>query len=507
MDAVRPLPAARKKDLVFWRSGAYSTLTLVCSVRYRSHTVGAAIAAGRCKLHSATEEAGTKIWEETLGQLRGQVDAENFNTWLSTARFRGMDDGVLRLEVPSEFNRVWLTRNFREQIASTVERITSHHVQIDFQVATSVEEPIEDTPAPSNATATASVVVGEEGMRLDESGIMPGLSFETFVVGESNRFAHAACRAVAEPETEAWNPLLIWGGVGLGKTHLLHATGNAFRALSPNSRVCYVNAERFMNGFIQAIQAGNISQFRRMYRSVDLLLLDDVQFIFGKEGTQNEFFHTFNELHSQRKKIVLSCDRPPSEMSSIEERLRSRFEWGLIVDVQAPDLETRVAILRSKAEMHGFHLPNDVAIFVAERIRTNIRKLEGVLTSLRYNWRVTGKPITMESVQQVLGHFIVSEEPQRVSPERIQSSLCEYFGITRAELIGHERHKKVTLPRHLAMYLCRLLTDMSLPEIAQHFSNRNHTTVLHACRKIEKDLLQNADLQNVTNYLAKKIQE
>ncbi len=452
-------------------------------------------------------DTGISIWDAALDQLRETVDEENFNTWLRTARFRSLEDGTLHLNVPSAFNQSWLQRNFKEDIASALENVAKQHIEIDFHVDQDVEAEILGASDSDPLAEAPSVTASEPTVSKSETGLSAALTFDAFVVGESNRFAHAACRAVAEPESEAWNPLLIWGGVGLGKTHLLHATGQEFLRQSPNAKVRYVNAERFMNGFIQAIQQGRISDFRRRYRNVDLLLLDDVQFIFGKEGTQNEFFHTFNELHSHHKKIVLSCDRPPSDMSNIEERLRSRFEWGLIVDVQAPDLETRIAILHQKAESAGFNLPNDVAIFIAERIKTNIRKLEGVLTSLRHHWRLTGKPVSMETVQQVLGHFVVSDEPNRVSVDRIQECVCDYFNVTRSELTGRERHKRITLPRHMAMYLSRLLTEQSFPEIAREFNGRNHTSVMHAYRKIEKQLLRNSDLQNLTNYLAKKIQE
>jgi len=440
------------------------------------------------------------LWEEALTQLRTEVDEENFNTWLKTARFRAFEGDTLHLNVPSAFNRSWLTRNFGEKISRAVEEVAHRHVEVDFHVDVEEEEAAE-------AKETARERAAEPAIRIDHQELSPHLTFQTFVVGESNRFAYAACQAVAEPETEAWNPLLIWGGVGLGKTHLLQAIAHEFLSRSPGARVRFVNSERFLNGFIQAIQQDKMAQFRETYRKVDLLLLDDVQFLFGKEGTQNEFFHTFNELHSSRKKIVLSSDRPPSEMANIEERLRSRFEWGLIVDVQAPDLETRIAILHQKAELSGFTLPNDVAIFIAERIKTNIRKLEGVLTSLRHHWRLTGEPINMQSVRDVLGHFVVSDEPQRVTVERIQSCVCDYFNLGLPELVGRERHAKVTLPRHLAMYLCRLLTDLSYPEIALHFKGRNHTSILHAYRKIEKQLLRDANLQAVTNYLTKRIHE
>lgn len=449
-----------------------------------------------------TTETTTNLWEDVLAQLRPEVDEENFNTWLKTAHFRSLDNSTLHLEVPSNFNRTWVLRHFGERIATALQTITHRPIELDLHIAVSPEEISETTPAtaPANPASAAPI-------QIEHQDLSPHLTFNNFVVGESNRFAYAACRAVAEPETEAWNPLLIWGGVGLGKTHLLQSIAHEFLRRSPDAKVRFVNSEKFLNGFIQAIQQDKMAQFRETYRKVDLLLLDDVQFLFGKEGTQNEFFHTFNDLHSRRKKIVLSSDRPPSEMANIEERLRSRFEWGLIVDVQSPDLETRVAILHQKAEMAGFSLPNDVAIFIAERIKTNIRKLEGVLTSLRHHWKLTSEPISMDSVRAVLGHFIVGEEPQRVSIERIQGAVCDYFNITPAELVGKERHAKVTLPRHLCMYLCRLLTDLSFPDIAQHFKGRNHTTVLHAYRKIEQQILRDTNLQSLANYLTKKIQE
>ncbi|MBN1866755.1 chromosomal replication initiator protein DnaA [Candidatus Sumerlaeota bacterium] len=446
----------------------------------------------------------SNLWEQALSELRSEIDEKNFETWLKTTRFQRFEQDTLHLAVPSALNRSWLTRNFSDRISEVVERLAQRPVGIDIHIAPLGDAVAESSVAPSVQPRTVGLAPAGSG---GGPQLLPHLTFGNFVVGESNRFAHAACRAVAEPETEAWNPLLIWGGVGLGKTHLLQAIGHEFVRLSPGARVLYVSSDRFMNAFIQAIQQDKMAEFHATYRRVDLLLLDDVQFLFGKEGTQNEFFHTFNELHSKRKKIVLSSDRPPSEMANIEERLRSRFEWGLIVDVQAPDLETRIAILNQKAQMHGFALPNDVAIFIAERIKTNIRKLEGVLTSLRHHWRLTGEPISMESVRSVLGHFLVGEEPQRVTVERIQQCVCEYFDMSVAELTGKERHRKVTLPRHLAMYLCRLLTDLSYPEIATRFRGRNHTSVLHAFRKIEKELLRDTNLQNLANYLTKKIQE
>jgi chromosomal replication initiator protein len=445
--------------------------------------------------------AVSNLWDQALIELRTRVDEEHFDTWLRNTRFDSLDDATntLHLNVPSALNRSWLTRN-KQEIAEVIERIADRPIQIDFHIR-NIEDEDEKSEAPvATASPVAAPVVEIESLELN-----PKYNFENYVVGESNRFAFAACRAVAEPDTDSWNPLLIWGGVGLGKTHLLQAIAHTFLSRSPGSRVKYVNSEQFMNGFIEAIQQDRVLAFREMYRQVDLLLLDDVQFLFGKEGTQNEFFHTFNELHGNRKKIVLSSDRPPSEMANIEERLRSRFEWGLIVDIQAPDLETRVAILHQKTEMEGMSLPKDVALFLAERITTNVRKLEGVLTSLRHHCAMTGEPINIENARRILGHFTNVDEPQRVSVEHIQSSICEYFDVSLNELIGKERHKKLTFPRHLAMYLCRLMTNLSYPEIAGHFNGRNHTSILHACRKIEKDLAKDTNLQNLTNYLMKKI--
>lgn len=448
----------------------------------------------------------SNLWQDVLGLLKQRVDGDNYETYLSRLQFQSLEDGVLVLETASEFHRsLLMRREYDQMIAEAFAAV--YDQQVDVRVEVVGEDTASDEPVAAPAVLEQPSRTSHTSIRLQHTQLSGHLTFDNFVVGESNRFAYAACRAVAEPETEAWNPLLIWGGVGLGKTHLLQAVAHEALSRSPNARVRFVNSERFINGFIQAIQRDQIDAFRATYRDVDVLLLDDVQFLFGKEGTQKEFFHTFNELHGTHKKIVLSSDRPPSEMSDIEERLRSRFEWGLIVDVQAPDLETRVAILHQKAQHSGFSLPNDVAIFIAERIKTNIRKLEGVLTSLKHHWKLTGQPISMKSVQDVLGHFVVSDEPQRVTVEHVQACVCEYFNISLSELVGKERHAKFTMPRHLAMYLCRLLTDLSYPEIAQNFSGRNHTSILHAYKKIEKQLLKDANLQVVANYLTKKIQD
>ncbi len=447
-------------------------------------------------------ETENNLWEEALDVLRDEVDPKRYDTWLKTTRFRNLDDRTLHLEVSTAFNRSVLLGEFKDQISDVVGRVADRSLDIDFHVVTGQEDVEELTDSAASLPSASNVREPASAHNLSTQ-----FTFDNFVVGESNRFAHAACSAVAEPDTEAWNPLLLWGGSGLGKTHLLQAVGVAFLQRSPHSRVRYVNSEQFMNGFINAIQQGKMAEFRAHYRKVDLLLLDDVQFLFGKEGTQNEFFHTFNELHGSRKKIVLSSDRPPSEMQNIEERLRSRFEWGLVVDIQIPDLETRVAILHQKAIQNNFALPNDVAIYIAERINTNIRKLEGVLTSLRHHWQLTGEPISMDSVRKVLGHYIIGGEPSRINIERIQKCVCDYFDISLSELTGKERHMKVTLPRHLSMYLCRMLTDQSYPEIAISYSGRNHTSVLHAFKKIKKKLLNDANLQNITNHLAKKIEE
>ncbi len=332
----------------------------------------------------------------------------------------------------------------------------------------------------------------------------PRYSFETFIVGASNQFAHAACRAVAEAPSRSYNPLFLYGGVGLGKTHLMHAIGHYVLTHSPGLKLTYISAERFMNEVINAIRYDRILEFRERYRSVDVLLVDDIQFIVGKERTQTEFFHTFNALHDAQKQIVLSSDCPPHQISELEERLRSRFEWGLIADIQPPDLETKIAILKRKADAEGVFLPDDVALFIAGRIKSNIRELEGSLIRLLAYASLTGRELSMSLAQEVLRDVLRHEE-RAVTIDMIQKFVADYYQLKLVELKSRNNSKSVAMPRQVAMYLCKSLTNASLPEIGKSFGGKHHSTVIHSIRKVEELRQRDAAFNSLINTLIESI--
>jgi chromosomal replication initiator protein len=448
------------------------------------------------------------LWAQTLERLRAQVDPESVQTWLVPTRAHSFEDSTLTVTVPSRFYANWLSSNFRDLIQRTVGEIVDDSVKVTFRLP----EPELGADGHGGDDGEMEVQMGNSSPQaesmLTHRTLNPRYHFDTFVIGESNRFAHAAAAAVADPSSRAYNPLFIYGGVGLGKTHLMHAIGNQLRAVSPEKRVLYVTSEQFMNAFIDAISSGRQMEFRALHRNVDLLLIDDIQFFTGKERTQAEFFHTFNALYDAGKKIVASSDRTPKEIKSLEERLRSRFEWGLVVDIQAPDLETRIAILRKKAESEGMDIPPDVPLYIAERIRSNIRELEGSLQRIKAFATLENRPIDLDMTRQVLGSLLVADAAtQRVTIERIQEVVCEYFDIKQAEIIGESRLKKFAAPRHVAQYLCRQLTDDSYPEIGQRFGGRDHTSVMHAVRKITADLQTDSNVKNIISYLIRRIRE
>jgi chromosomal replication initiator protein len=333
----------------------------------------------------------------------------------------------------------------------------------------------------------------------------PRYVFEEFVVGESNRYAHAAAEAVANGTVREYNPLFIYGGSGLGKTHLMQAIGHRLYAKDNTLRVTYVTSEEFINGFIAAIQNRKPIEFRNQFRNTDLLLLDDVQFLMGKERTQQEFFHTFNALHDAGKRIVMTSDRPPKELTTLEDRLRTRFEWGLLVDIQPPDLETRIAILRKKVEVEGMSLDNKVITFIAERLKDNIREMEGAVKRLKMAASLHDRAIDLESARDILSHLIVGSPQPRVSAEDVQKAVCEYFGISITDLLGTNRSKKFSQPRHLAQYLTRRLTGMSFPDIAQKFGGKDHTSIIYACRKVEQGIEKDQNMANIANYLERQV--
>lgn len=459
-----------------------------------------------------TASSTIDLWEQTRDSLQSHIDEESFSAWIEPIHFVNFSGGVLTLTVPSAFFCNWLATNFQDEIENHFERFAGEEISVQYRIAA---QEMEDVPAESLKTGESSrsamedVAPPRQGIvqrsNLTIVPLNPHHTFENFVVGESNRFANAAAMAVADPQSRVYNPLFIYGGVGLGKTHLIHAIGHEMQRIAPHLSTLYVSSEVFMNAFIAAVQQKDLTHFRNMFRTVDLLMIDDIQFFAGKERSQIEFFHTFNALFDEGKKLVIASDSPPKELTELEERLRSRFEAGLIVDIQPPELETRAAILRKKAEEMNLNVSNEVTIYIAERIRTNVRKLEGALKKLAANFTVTREPISIDSARGMLGEFFSGDEPVNISVEKVQLDVCKFFGINMHELTGPNRSRKYTVPRHYAAYLSRELTSLSFPELARKFGGRDHTSIMHSHRKVQKELAEDLNKQNLVKYLTKII--
>jgi chromosomal replication initiator protein len=431
------------------------------------------------------------IWEKTLEAVSPFLSKPSFETWLKPTKPVSLEGTILIIEVPNDFARDWLESRYAPLLTSTIRELIEEEVDLKFI-----------TPDHHEPPKSASV----SNMVLQPSQLNSKYSFESFVVGDSNRFAHAASLAAAEAPGKAYNPLFIYGGVGLGKTHLMHAIGQFVLKNHSDYRVVYVSSEKFTNELINAIRFNRTSQFRDTYRNnVDLLLVDDIQFFAGKESTQEEFFHTFNTLYESGRQIVISSDRPPKEIPTLEDRLRSRFEWGLITDIQAPALETRIAILRKKASIEGWHLPNDVVVNVAERINSNIRELEGALIRIIAFASFHNKQITLDLANEVLKDVISSSSSKRLSIPLIQQSVAEFFNIEIEDLKAQRRTKNITFPRQIAMYLVRELTDYSLPKIGEEFGGRDHTTVIHSYEKIQELIKSDPEVDRIIKNLIHKL--
>ena len=430
--------------------------------------------------------AGT-IWDEVLGRVETKVNRYSYYTWFRQTSLARDDGPILTIRVADPMVVEWLTKHYAVILEEALAEVGRPGARLRFQpdARDGPEEAGPEAREETNPTVPAREP-GDEA--IDLVGLSPRYSFETFIVGASNQFAHAACRAVAEAPSRSYNPLFLYGGVGLGKTHLMHAIGHYVLTQSPDLKLTYISAERFMNEVVNAIRYDRILEFRERYRGVDVLLVDDIQFIVGKERTQTEFFHTFNALHDAQKQIVLSSDCPPHQISELEERLRSRFEWGLIADIQAPDLETKIAILTRKAEAEGVSLPGDVALYIAGRIKSNIRELEGSLIRLLAYASLTGRDISMGLAQEVL-RDVLRSEGRTVTIDMIQKFVAEYYQLKLADLKSKNNSKSIALPRQVAMYLCKTLTPSSLPEIGKSFGGKHHSTVIHSIKKVE-DLRQ-----------------
>lgn len=421
------------------------------------------------------------VWDLVLARIETMVNSHSYSTWFKPTFFVRDTGTVITVRVPNPMFVEWLTKHYSVVLTEALAAVGRPGVVVSFlpEGALLDTQPIE---APTSSAVGSS---DHEDAFVAGAGLNPRYTFETFIVGPSNQFAHAACRAVAEAPSRSYNPLFIYGGVGLGKTHLMHAVGQYVLQHDPSLNLTYISSERFMNEMINALRYDRILDFRERYRSVDVLLVDDIQFVSGKEGTQTEFFHTFNALYDAQKQIVISSDRPPHEITQLEERLRSRFEWGLIADIQPPDIETKIAILKRKAEAEAVPLPDNVAMFMAGRVKSNIRELEGSLVRLIAYASLTGREISLELAQDVLRN-VLDQDVRAVTIDAIQKFVADYYQLKVADLKSRNNAKSVAMPRQVAMFLCKALTHASLPEIGRSFGNKHHSTVIHSIKRVEQ---------------------
>lgn len=438
------------------------------------------------------------LWSKSLKEIEKRVSQQTFDTWFRPTSQRSASPGQIHVAVPSKFFRDWLSEHYlaliRESVNTAAGRTMSISWIVDETLTDTEVSPEPDIVPPRPPAPCPSPI----------TSLNSRYTFTNFVVGKCNQFAHAACAAVAETPVYTYNPLFIYAGVGLGKTHLMHALGNHLLSAGHYSRISYISSETFVNDLIVSIQRDRMTEFRGKYRSIDVLLMDDIQFLAGKDRSQEEFFHTFNTLFDSRKQIVLSCDRYPRDIPTIEERLRSRFEWGLVADMQPPDLETKVAILNQKAEERGVALPQDVALFIASKIKSNVRELEGCLTRFIALSSLSGRPVTLELAEETLKD-IYSRPHSSPDLTAIQNAVSEYFHVNATDLKSKRRSRSIALPRQIAMYLCRQLTSASLPEIGRFFGGKDHTTVIHSCNKILDSLSRDPKIAGAVNDLLRTL--
>ncbi len=455
------------------------------------------------------------IWKQAQSPIKEKIGSASYETWFSSLQIKEEGEETLVIETPDEFFKDWVVEHYSAIIEENVRAVSSNNIQIKFSVAPGPAKqgeagqgrpPLGVGVSCFDSSSLKSEDHGGADLKRTIANLNPLFSFENFIVGPSNRFAAAACLAVSESPAKAYNPLFIYGPVGLGKTHLMQAIAQKIKSLHPDSKCSYLSSEQFTNELINAIRHKSTSAFRQKYRNIDVLLIDDIHFIAGKESTQEEFFHTFNALHNNRKQLIISSDRPPKEIAKLEERLSSRFAWGLITDIQPPDFETRVAILRKKIEQETIHVPDDVLSFIAEQVKTNIRELEGALIRVVAYSLLEEEEISLAMTKVVLKDM-VKETEKIINADTIQKKVADFFQIPLFELKSKRRSKNIILPRQVAMYLTRQLTTLSLPEIGHVFGGKDHTTVLHSCKKIEKALQKDRVLQNSVEKLTTGIQQ
>jgi len=462
-------------------------------------------------------------WVQVLGALEKKINRHSYDTWLKPTRFSHTKEKVMFVRVPAEeFKNIG--DKYADLIQEALEKLTLPYDDVQFVTAEEdpTASPVAHTqarphggfaPAAAHApgaprsagNAPAAPAGSQSRFDFDTAALLnPRYTFAHFVIGSGNQFCHAAALAVAERPSKAYNPLFLYGGVGMGKTHLMQAIGHEVKKRMPHASICYLTGEKFTNELVNSIRYEKMSTFRDKFRNMDLLLVDDIQFLMGKERTQEEFFHTFNALHEQMKQIVIASDRPPKELTEIEDRLRSRFEWGLIADIQPPDLETKVAILQKKAESDRVQLPMDVALYIAQHVRTNVRELEGALIRLMAYCSLIGTEITLSMAQQVLRNFI-DQQSRKVTIDSIQKAVAEQFGMRVPEIKAKNNSRSVVVPRQIAMYLAKQLTDASLPEIGRQFGGKHHTTVMHSVEKITDQRQSDKDLNRLISQLTEHL--
>jgi len=451
---------------------------------------------------STVDKRVGELWHHVLAVIEGRLSKPSFETWLKSTKAIALQDNTVIVAAPNEFVRDHLERSYTALIRETLQEVAQQALDVKFVLPPQHDETERRSPSPSSRQPRSGSALADD---MPQTMLNPKYTFDTFVVGQSNRFAHAACLAVAELPAKAYNPLFIYGGVGLGKTHLMHAIGHYVLQHNPGAKVVYLSSEKFTNEFITAIQYNRTEDFRNKYRKVDVLLIDDIQFLAGKERIQEEFFHTFNALHEENKQIVISSDRPPREIPTLEDRLRSRFEWGLITDIHPPDLETRIAILRKKVKAENLDIPDDVLLYIANQIDSNIRELEGALLRVVAYSAAHQRDIDLPLAVEALRDIVSPSKPRKITIADIQKVVGAHFGLRLEDLIGKKRTKNVAYPRQIAMYLARELTDASLPKIGSEFGGRDHTTVIHAHEKISRELQTNPELQALIQQLTEQL--
>jgi chromosomal replication initiator protein len=432
------------------------------------------------------------LWTQAVERLRAEIGEENVELWLKPAQALSLEEGVLTLRVPNKFFSDGIKERYQKRLLAVFRELSGIDVGLDFRVERDITRVLPPSDPVPEASAQSDFALSE---------LNPRYTFETFVIGESNRLARATAESIAKSPGTQYNPYVIYGGVGLGKTHLMHAIGNGIRRQHPKARVLYTTSEQFVNEFIAAVQNNALDAFRARYRSLDCLLIDDIQFLIAKDRSEQEFFHTFNALFDSRKQIVVSSDRSPKEMSPLEQRLISRLEWGFVADIKPPDLETRIAILRKKAEMEGFAVPDDVVLFVASSVKTNVRLLEGSLIRLKAFQSMTGAVLTVDDARDILKDTLTPDDGSPVRIETIQRVVALKYSVDVKDLKGHQRTASIALPRQVAMYLSCAMTDQSSTDIGRAFGGKDHSTVLHARKKIEKKVEEDPFFLELINKL------